>query len=183
MSWLPDSGWLRALDLRASTAFVMSLACWAVFSLAEFDLLYLGVLPTWVRAVFAIVALLTLALWLGRVWDLCWARFAGWRRGRAILAQLHKLSTSEDAQLRHQVERNQQTFSISITSPVAAGLRRKGLLELSSNLGDLQGGHPHTIPDVVWRELRRCWPDREQPETRSEDARSRVRRARAGHRT
>ena len=183
MSWLPDSGWLRALDLKTSTFGAIALGCWVVFGLAEFDLLYIGVLPAWVRAVFAIVALLALALWLGQIWDLCRARLARWRRKSAILAQLEKLSTSGVTLLRDQLGRNEQTFNISIASPVASGLRRKGLLELSSNLGDLQGGHPHTIPDFVWREMQHRWNVMDQHEERSEDTRSRLRRARAGHRT
>ena len=182
MQWLPDSGGLRALDLRASTAAAVSLGCWGVVGLAEFDLLHLGVLPSGVRAVFAIIALLATLLWLGRVWDVGLAGFRAWRRRRASLAQLDKLSASEITQLRYQVEKNEQTFSIAFYSSVAAGLRQKGLLELSSNLGLLQG-HPHTIPDFVWAELRHRWPEQEHPETPSEDARFRLRRARAGHRT
>jgi hypothetical protein len=149
MQWLPDSGWLRALDLRASTAAAVSLGCWGVFGLAEFDLLHLGVLPSGVRAVFVIIAVLASLLWLGRVWDVGLAGFRAWRRRRANLTQLDKLSASEVTLLCHQVQKNEQTFSIAFYSPVAAGLRQKGLLELSSNRGDLQGGHPHTIPDFV----------------------------------
>jgi hypothetical protein len=115
--------------------------------------------------------------------DVGFALFMGWRQRLTILAQLDNLSTSEAAWLRGQREKNEQTFSISFASPIAAGLRRKGLLELSSNLGDLQGGHPHTIPDFVWHDLKRRWPVSEQPNAPPEDARSRLRRARAGHRT
>jgi hypothetical protein len=178
MSWLPDSGWLRALDLKASTAAAVSLGCWAVFGLAEFDLLYLGVLPAWVRAGFAIVALLALALWLGQVWGPGFDRFAGRRRRRAILAQLDKLSTSEVELLRGQLEKNEQTFHARFDSSVAAGLRHKGMAPMSATGHPL--GWPHTIPDFVWAEMRRRWKVAEQPKASPGDARSRVPRARAG---
>lgn len=153
MSCLPDSGWLRALDLKASTAAAVSVACWAVFGLAEFDLLYLGVLPTWVRAAFVIVALLALSLWLARVWEWGSARFTGWRQRRAILAELDKLSTSEAEFLADRVEKNERTFDARFDSSVAAGLRRKRLALPSATGHPL--GYPHTIPDFVWSELKR----------------------------
>jgi hypothetical protein len=168
MSWLPDSGWLRALDLRASTFAAGALGCWAVFGLAEFGLLYVGALPTWVRGVFVIVALVASLLWLGRLWDMGFARFTAWRQRRAILAQLDKLSTSEMELLAEQTAKNEQTFSARFDSPVAAGLRSKGLA-LRSDTGHPLG-HPHTIPDFVWNELRRRWQDEEKPETRSGSA-------------
>jgi hypothetical protein len=176
MSWWPDSGWLRALDLRASTAAAVSLGCWAVLGLAERDLLYLGALPTWVRAVFAIIALVGTLLWLGRLWDVAFARFTGWRRRRATLAQLHNLSTSEAALLRYQLEQNEQTFNAAVDSPVVVGLRLKGLLSRPAGIGN-PFEYPHKIPDFVWAEIQWRWGILEQSEPLSEDARAAIRRA------
>lgn len=162
MSWLPDSGWLRALDLRASTFAAVALGCWAVLGLAEFDLLYLGMLPTWGRAVVAIVAVLASALWLGRAWDLVSARWRVHRKKRAVRAQLDKLSSSERALLAHQVAANEQTFTAYFDSPILVGLRHKGLV-LPARTG-YEAAWPHTIPDFVWCELKRRWPAPEQPE-------------------
>jgi hypothetical protein len=106
MSWLPDSGWLRALDLRASTFAAVAVGCWGIFGLAEFGLLYLGALPTWVRALLVVIALVASSLWLARLWDVGFGHFTGWRRRRATLAQLDKLSTSEMELLVDQVEKN-----------------------------------------------------------------------------
>jgi hypothetical protein len=77
MSWLPDSGWLRALDLRTSIFAAVAFGCWAVLGLAELGLLYLDALPTWLRAAFVIVAVVASLLWLGRLWDVGFARFMG----------------------------------------------------------------------------------------------------------
>jgi hypothetical protein len=166
MSWLPDSGWLRALDLRASTFAAVALACWAVFGLAEFGLLYLGTLPTWVRGVFVIVALMASL----RLWNLGFARFRAWQQRRAILAQLDNLSTSEIELLAEQIANNEQTFSARFDSPVAAGLRSKGLA-LRSDTGHLLG-YPHTIPDFVWNELRRHRAVEDKGKARSRSAES-----------
>jgi hypothetical protein len=177
MSWLPDSGWLRALDLRASNAAAVSLACWAVLGLAQVDFLYLGVLPTWVRAVFVIIALLATMLWFGRIWDLGRGRFVARRCRRAVLAQLDMLSTSEANLLRSQLEENEQTFNAAMDCPVVVGLRRKGLLVRPTGLGN-PFEFPHMIPDFVWAEMQLRWGILKQLEAPPEDARSAVRRAR-----
>lgn len=127
MSWVPDSGWLRALDLRASTAAALSVGCWAALGLAEFDLLYLGVLPAGIRATFVIIALIASLLWLGRLWDIAFGRFKRWRQRRTALAQLDTLSASEMKLLVDQLAKNEQSFEARLDDTVAAGLRQKGL--------------------------------------------------------
>jgi len=153
MQWLPDSGWLRALDLRTSTAAAVALTCWAVLGLAKLDLLYLGELPTWLRAAFAVVALLATALWGVRMWELAHRRWRTGRQRQEILTELDKLSDSEARLLTEQLEKNEQTFSVRFDNPIAAGLRQKGLA-VRSDTGHLLG-YPHTIPNFVWAELRR----------------------------
>ena len=74
---------------------------------------------------------------------------------------------------------NEQTFYTAYLDAVVAGLVQKGLVVRLS--GGTHWSTPHTIPDFVWREIRRRrWPAREQPEEEPEDIRSAVRRARAG---
>jgi len=119
------------------------------------------------------------ALFLGRMWDLISGRWRGRRRRRTILAQLDNLSASEAQLLAHQVTINEQTFNAAVDSPVVVGLRRKGLLARPAGIGN-PFEYPHLIPDFVWTELRRRWPDRGQPEAPPVDARSGVLRARAG---
>jgi hypothetical protein len=165
MSWWPDSGWLRALDLRASTFSAVAVGCWAVFALAQFELLYLDVLPRWVRAVFVVVAVVASSLWLGRVWELSTARITGWRQRCAILARLNTLNTSERELLTDQAERNEQTFFDAIHDPVVAGLERKGLVLRSAIGSPLR--YSYAIPDFVWRELRHRTRVSDQPAVRS----------------
>ena len=157
MSWLPDSGWLRALDLSTSIAAAVSLGCWAILGLAEFDFLYLGVLPVMIRAAVAIIAVLASLLWLGRLWDLGFAHFTKWRLRRGVLAQLDTLNTGEAELLGTQAENNEQTFYAPMFhDPIALGLVEKGLAQ-RSRVGTPMGAS-YTIPDFVWREMRRRWP-------------------------
>jgi hypothetical protein len=151
---------------RESFVRLCPLGCWAVFGLAEFDLLHLSVLPAWVRAVFAIVALLASMLWLAKIWDMCQVRFGGWQRRRGILDQLDKLDTREGNLLARQVAKDQQTLTAIFDDPVVVGLRTKGLLVLGTNAGNYLH-YPHTIPEFVWAELRRRLKLAEQPEAPS----------------
>jgi hypothetical protein len=180
MSWLPDSGWLRALDLRASTFAAIALGCWAVFGLAEFGLLYLGALPTWARAVIVIIAVVASLLWLARLWDVGLDRFTGWRQRRAILAQLDTLNTAEKELLTDQAANNEQTFYAPMFhDAVVTGLVEKGLV-LRSHIG-IPRNAPFKIRDFVWSELRRRWKASDHQKPRPDrSAASRTPRAQRG---
>jgi hypothetical protein len=177
MSWWPESGLLRAvLGAKSSVYAFLALACAAIVALAVLDVPFLSAIPpAWLGGIVAL-GLLAAALFLGRMWDLGHGRLRVHRRKRAILAQLDKLSASEEALLRHQAERNEQSFNAYIHSPVV-GLQHKGLTLPSSS--GYENAWPHTIPDFVWAEMRRRWPARDQPEEQPEDIRSALRRARA----
>ena len=179
MSWWPDSGWLRALDLTASTAASIALACGAIVALAVLDAPFLSKLPQWVLGTIVALGVLVLALFLGRIWDLGHGHWRERRQRKAVLAQLDKLNAAETERLAHLAASNEQTFyTAPYHDPVVAGLVHKGLVVRSS--AGTVWSVPHSIPDFVWREIRRRWPAREQPEEEPEDIRSAVRRARAG---
>ena len=71
MMWFPDSNWLKALDMKGTAAavFVASASLW-LFS--EGELFYLHTLPAWFKAVFAITAIMSLAILGAKLWD--WGR-------------------------------------------------------------------------------------------------------------
>jgi hypothetical protein len=174
MSGLPDSGWLRALELRTSTFAAVALACATTIALAVLDVPYLSAVSPMVFGIVGVVGLLAITLFLSRMCELGHERWREHRRQQAILAQLDKLSTSEEAFLRSQLEKNEQTFHARIDDRVAAGLRSKELA-LGSFPAHLVAWS-HTIPDFVWAEMRRRWKVEEKSGVQPEAAC----RARAG---
>jgi hypothetical protein len=176
MSWWPDSGWLRILDVRSSTAASLALACGAILVLAELDAPYLSALPPLILGIVAAAGLLAVALFFARMWDLAHGRWRRRRQRRAIVDQLDTLGPSEYNLLLSQLAKHEQTFNAPLLDdPVVAGLRRKGLLALSSRRGNMFD-YPHMIPDFVWAEMQLRWGILEQSEPLSEDARAAVRR-------
>jgi hypothetical protein len=153
MSWLPDSGWLRALHLRASTLAAVALGCWAVLGLAEFGLLYLDALPTWVRALFVIIAVVASLLWLVRI---CLAHFERWQRRNAVLAHLDALSKDEKVLLSRALKENTRCITIFSFHPAALSLKTKGLVESSLVIGE---DASHIIPSNVWKSIKTRTPD------------------------
>ena len=180
MSWWPDSGLLRAiLEAKSSVYASVTLACAAIVALAVLDVPFQSALPQWVLGAILAFGVLAVALFFGRLWDLGHERWREYRWRRGVLAQLDKLNAAETERLAHLAASNEQTFyAAPYHDPVVAGLVHKGLVVRSS--AGTVWSVPHSIPDFVWREIRRRWPAREQPEEEPEDIRSAVRRARAG---
>jgi uncharacterized protein YjiS (DUF1127 family) len=95
MQLIPDSGWLRALDLKTGTLVAVAVACWIAFALAELGLSHMGALPVLVRAVLAVVGVFATALGLTRMGGSCYERWREWRRRRVVLARLSDLGPAE----------------------------------------------------------------------------------------
>lgn len=174
MSWFPDSNWLKALEIRGSTAAAVASASILVFVMSELGWFYLDILPTWMKALFAIVAILALALVGGNVvqWLIDEAakkkersRKEEERRNEQrqkdeaqanyrqnVLGYLNTLSDREREILSYLVQKNQQSFSADMAGERIGPLKQKGLVDMSSGV-HTQMEWPFTIPNFVWEEL------------------------------
>ncbi len=176
MSWFPDSNWLKALEIRGSTAAAVASASILVFVMSELGWFYLDILPTWMKALIAIVAVLALALVGGNVvqWLIDESAKKKERRRkeeerreeqrqkdeaqanfrRQVLGYLNTLSDSEREILSYLVQKNQQSFSGDMAGERIGPLKQKGLVEMASGV-HTQMEWPFTIPNFVWEELQK----------------------------
>ena len=176
MSWFPDSNWLKALEIRESTAAAVAIASILVFVMSELGWFYLDVLPAWLKAMIAAVAALALALVGGNVlqWLIDESAKKKERRSqeeerrgeelqndeaqanfrRQVLGYLNTLSNSEREILSYLVQKNQQSFSGDLAGEWIGPLKQKRLVEASSGV-HTQREWPFTIPNFVWEELQK----------------------------
>ena len=176
MAWFPDSNWLKALDMRGSTAAAVTVASVAVLVLAEAGALRLGSLPDWARVALAIAAIFSFAILCAKVWD--WyrdrqserqrvgrseaerleeaqrAEEARMQAEREVLGYLDTLSPREREILSYLVQMNQQSFTCNMAGERIAPLKQKGLVQMASGV-HTQMNWPFTVPNFVWAELQR----------------------------
>jgi hypothetical protein len=153
MQFLPDSGWLRMFELKASTGVAAFIACCATLTLAQLDLLHLGALPVAIRTLLVAVALFATVLCSARAWDVLSERWRVRTRRRKAL-HLDDLGTEELEILADCLTRQEQSFNRLLDDTTATSLRHKALATLPTCSGNIMN-HPHIIPDFVWGELRR----------------------------
>lgn len=176
MSWFPDSNWLKALEIRGSTAAAVAAASILVFVMAEAGWFHLDTLPAWLKAIIAAVAVLALALVGGNVaqWFIDESSKKKERRReeeehraeqhkkeeaqaqyrRQALGYLDTLSGLEREIFSYLVQKTQQSFTTDMSGTRIGTLLQKGLVEMGSGVhGALDW--PFTIPNFVWEELQR----------------------------
>ena len=69
MNVFPDSNWLKALEMKGSTAAAVFAASVLILLLSELELLYLQTLPPWARAIVVIFGIVSFAVFSASVWD------------------------------------------------------------------------------------------------------------------
>jgi|GEM_PF-5507314 len=174
MNLIPDSNWLKVLDIKGTIAAAVTAACVVILLLAEYDLLYLGGLPIGVRAFFVIFGIIAFFILLGRLWE---AFSASQKESKAKKAEerslqrqreedeadveeqrittlsfLDTLSEVETEILSYLVQKNQQSFQGEASGGHAAPLKQKGLIKIGSGI-QRQNDCSFTIPPYVWEEL------------------------------
>lgn len=161
MQWLPDSGWLRALELNGSSLAALWAACWILLALAELELLYLAILPTWVRALAAFLGVAFTLLWLARVWEWTSAKLAKKNERKRelnerakILMQLDELQGREADIMAHCIITGERVFLLGVWEAQAGlSLVQRGLAQRLGSRDD--GFLVFAIPPFVGNELRR----------------------------
>jgi len=165
MTWIPDSNWLKALDVKGSVAGAIAVACLAVLFISDLNWFYLGALSNWVKAVFAIVAVLALSLLGGNLaqWGIDEYKRARQRRQKErlraehrqqVLRYLDTLSNIEREILSYLVQTNRQSFTTDMAGDLIGTLKQKGLIEMGSGVHSALNW-PFIVPNFVWEELKR----------------------------
>jgi hypothetical protein len=177
MAWFPDSNWLKALEIKGSTAAAVAVACIMILVMAFAGWFFLDTLPAWVKAVVAAVAFLAIALTGGNVlqWFIDESSKKRERRRQEeeqraeerkredtqerhrqkVLGYLDTLSDREYEILSYLVQKNQQSFTAEMGGTRIATLQQKGLIEMATGIYS-SIDWPYTIPNFVWEELQRC---------------------------
>lgn len=157
VAW-PDSGWLKVLDLKGSTAFFLAFGCGLVYFFAQNELFYLNLLPGWAIAIFVAIGILSFLLFLARLWELFIRNFNSWRFSRTAkqktLEHLDTIDEKEKLYLGTLVRENMRSFNTKLSDPTAHSLAEKGLVERATGAGS-RLEWPHIVPDYVWQELQK----------------------------
>ena len=86
-----------------------------------------------------------------------WTAFRRWRwRKNAVAelkASLRRLTEEEKQILRFYYAKETKTNYLRVTDGVVQGLVSKGIIQMSSNMGDMVDGFAHNINEIVWQEL------------------------------
>lgn len=176
MAWFPDSNWLRVLDVKGSTALAVAVSSATIIVFAEKEILYLGEIPNYLRAVIVIVGILASLIFLAKVWDYFFAQKNEEKLAKRkkieqeeelerkkierqdfearVLTYLDTLSYDEKEILSYLILSNQQSFTADMASSKLATLKQKHLVAMGSGVHS-QLDWPYTIPDFVWAELQR----------------------------
>lgn len=153
---LPDSGWMKALELRITTTLAIGVMGTGVYLLAEREIAHLDLFPNWVRATAFVIGAGALLLSAGHVVSNILAhsqkRRARRKYEQRVLAQLDTLSPDEQAILARQLYHGEQAFLASILEMPVHLLTTRGLVAQATGYHS-QLSWPHLIPDFVWLEM------------------------------
>lgn len=86
-----------------------------------------------------------------------WTTFRRWRRHKKAVAELkaylRRLTEEEKQILRFYYAKETKTNYLRVTDGVVRGLAAKGIIQMSSNMGDMVDGFAHNINEIVWLQL------------------------------
>jgi hypothetical protein len=86
-----------------------------------------------------------------------WTAFRRWRWHKKAVKELkgylRRLTEEEKQILRFYYAKETKTNYLRVTDGVVQGLVAKGVIQRSSNMGDMVDGFAHNINEIVWQEL------------------------------
>ena len=161
----PNAEWLKALDVKGSSALAVGVVCFVVFGFAEQGWFYFDTFPGYVRAIFFTVGLLGVAIAIANLVQHIIKKGGERKAARAAAAEkaafqacvikgLDSLDEDEKAIITFLVTDNRKSFSTTVTHGPTGQLVQKGLL-LPANGVHSGVAWPHTVPEFVWDELQK----------------------------
>lgn len=155
--WL-DSGWLKALDLKGSTALFLALGFGTIYLLAQYGLFSLDQLPGWLIAIFVTVGIVSFFIFLSRLWESITKQISKWiakrKREKATIEHFDTLNEKEKAYLGTLLRDNTRSFNTHAVEGTAHSLMAKGIIYRAEGMGDIIEW-PYLVPKFVWDELQK----------------------------
>jgi len=154
---LPDSGWIKALEMKVTTTLAIGVIGLGIFAAAELKIAHVDeLLPPWGSGIAAITGasatVLGVSHLVSKFIQHARAFFARKKRQRRVLDHLDSLSESEQHFLAEQLHLNQRAFVVSFFDKTGKLLISRGLIAMSPGTHPT-GQIPCYIPEFVWWEL------------------------------